>query len=86
MNLVEESIVKERLEQELKIAHEAQMKLLPKVMPKLDGFELDAVCVTANEVGGVLEVLVEVLVGLIFKETIGGALADIMELGSNRAF
>lgn len=50
--LVEESIVKERLEQELKIAHEAQMKLLPKEMPKLSGFELDAVCVTANEVGG----------------------------------
>ncbi|MBN1480937.1 GAF domain-containing protein [candidate division KSB1 bacterium] len=50
--LVEESIVKERLEQELKIAHEAQMKLLPKQMPKLAGFELEAVCVTANEVGG----------------------------------
>ena len=50
--LVEESIVKERLEQELKIAHEAQMKLLPKQMPQLEGFELDAVCVTANEVGG----------------------------------
>jgi serine phosphatase RsbU (regulator of sigma subunit) len=50
--LVEESIIKERLEQELKIAHEAQMKLLPKEMPKLEGFELDAVCVTANEVGG----------------------------------
>ncbi|MBN1465537.1 SpoIIE family protein phosphatase [candidate division KSB1 bacterium] len=50
--LVEESIVKERLEQELKIAHEAQMKLLPKQMPTIEGIELDAVCVTANEVGG----------------------------------
>lgn len=50
--LVEESIVKERLEQELKIAHEAQMKLLPKFMPTLPGFEFDAVCVTANQVGG----------------------------------
>ncbi len=50
--LVEESIVKERLEQELKIAHEAQMKLLPKDMPKLPNIELDAVCITANEVGG----------------------------------
>ncbi|MBN1559245.1 SpoIIE family protein phosphatase [candidate division KSB1 bacterium] len=50
--LVEESIVKERLEQELKIAHEAQMKLLPKKMPVIEGIELDAVCVTANEVGG----------------------------------
>jgi phosphoserine phosphatase RsbU/P len=50
--LVEESIVKERLEQELRIAHEAQMKLLPKQMPQLDGLEIDAVCITANEVGG----------------------------------
>lgn len=50
--LVKESIVKERLEQELKIAHDAQMKLLPKSMPRLKGLEIDAICVTANEVGG----------------------------------
>ena len=50
--LVEESLVKERLEQELKIAHEAQMKLLPKEMPVLEGMEIEAVCITANEVGG----------------------------------
>jgi len=50
--LVQESIVKERLEQELRIAHEAQMKLLPKKMPILEGLEIDAVCITANEVGG----------------------------------
>ncbi len=50
--LVEESLVKERLEQELSIAHDAQMKLLPKSMPELPGVLFDAVCVTANEVGG----------------------------------
>lgn len=50
--LIEASLVKERLEQELKIAHEAQMKLLPKVMPDLPGFKLEAICLTANEVGG----------------------------------
>ena len=50
--LVHESIVKERLEQELRIAHDAQMKLLPERMPELEGFEIDAVCITANEVGG----------------------------------
>jgi len=50
--LVQESLVKERLEQELRIAHEAQMKLLPKKMPVLNGLEIDAVCITANEVGG----------------------------------
>ena len=50
--LVSESIIKERLEQELKVAHDAQMKLLPKEMPQLPGFEIEAICVTANEVGG----------------------------------
>jgi len=50
--LVESSLVRERLEQELRIAHNAQMKLLPKRMPRLPGVLLDAVCRTANEVGG----------------------------------
>ena len=50
--LVEESIIKERLEQELRIAHDAQMKLLPKAMPQIAGLSFDAVSVTANEVGG----------------------------------
>ena len=50
--LVNASIIKERLEQELKVAHDAQMKLLPKEMPQLKGFEIEAVCITANEVGG----------------------------------
>jgi len=50
--LVKESIIKERLEQELKIAHDAQMKLLPKKMPKINSLDIAAICVTANEVGG----------------------------------
>jgi len=50
--LIEASIVKERLEQELEIAHDAQMKLLPKRMPAISGFDVDAICITANEVGG----------------------------------
>ncbi|HEX9652927.1 MAG TPA: PP2C family protein-serine/threonine phosphatase, partial [bacterium] len=33
-------------------AQEAQRKLLPKDMPQIRGFEIDAVCITANEVGG----------------------------------
>jgi serine phosphatase RsbU (regulator of sigma subunit) len=50
--LVESSLIKERLEQELRIAHNAQMKLLPKAMPQLPGVAVEAVCMTANEVGG----------------------------------
>ncbi len=79
--LVEESIVKERLEQELKIAHEAQMKLLPKKMPVLDGFELDAVCVTANEVGGDYYDFFELESG-----KIGIVIGDVSGKGPSAAF
>ena len=50
--LFKESIEKSRFEEELKIAHDAQMKLLPTEMPVFDGLQLDAICMTANEVGG----------------------------------
>ncbi|MDM7926007.1 MAG: SpoIIE family protein phosphatase [bacterium] len=50
--LVEQSINREKAEEELRLAHEAQMRLLPQSMPAVKGFELDGVCVTANEIGG----------------------------------
>ena len=50
--LVEGSLEKERLEQELRVAHDTQVKLLPKEMPQMEGLAIDALCKTANEVGG----------------------------------
>lgn len=50
--LVKKSLEKEKYEQELKIAHEAQMKLLPRSMPEFKNLDIDASCITANEVGG----------------------------------
>ncbi len=50
--LFEELLVKERFEQELKVAHDAQRQLLPKEMPRIKGIEIEAISVTANEVGG----------------------------------
>lgn len=50
--LVKKSLEKEKYEQELKIAHEAQMKLLPRSMPEIENLDVDASCITANEVGG----------------------------------
>jgi len=50
--LVKESLEKEKYEQELKIAHEAQMKLLPTRMPEVANLNVEAICITANEVGG----------------------------------
>ena len=56
--LVKESIEKERLEQELRIAHEVQMKLIPQQIPLIKnesgriGLDIGAMTLPANEVGG----------------------------------
>jgi phosphoserine phosphatase RsbU/P len=51
-NLIKKSLDQEKYEQELKIAHEAQRKLLPDTMPEIKFLQIDAACKTANEVGG----------------------------------
>ena len=51
-HLVQKTLEQEKYKQELKIAHEAQMKLLPRTMPQYQTIDIDASCVTANEVGG----------------------------------
>lgn len=56
--LVKSSLEKERLEQELRIAHEVQMKLIPQVVPVIRNesqtvaLEIGARTIPANEVGG----------------------------------
>jgi len=50
--LIEQSIERERLQQELMVAQKVQKKLLPQHLPELDGFSLDAFSAPAYEVGG----------------------------------
>ena len=56
--LVKESLEKERLEQELRIAHEVQMKLIPQQIPMIRNetgtlcLDIGAMTLPANEVGG----------------------------------
>jgi serine phosphatase RsbU (regulator of sigma subunit) len=56
--LVKESIEKERMEQELRIAHEVQMKLIPQQIPVIKNdtggsiLDVGAMTLPANEVGG----------------------------------
>lgn len=44
--------VRTRLEQELKVAHDMQMGLMPRSDPVVSGFDIAAACIPANEVGG----------------------------------
>jgi phosphoserine phosphatase RsbU/P len=81
VRLIEASLVKERLEQELRIAHEAQMKLLPRVMPSSDYFEVYAQCITANEVGGDYFDFFP-----LSNERIGMVVGDVSGKGASAAF
>ncbi|MDZ7372931.1 MAG: SpoIIE family protein phosphatase [candidate division KSB1 bacterium] len=51
-NLIRESIEKQRLEEELRVARAAQQKLLPPEPLLWNGMTFDGLCITANDVGG----------------------------------
>lgn len=50
--LIKESLEKERLESELKVAREIQYKILPNDIPEIKNLEISSVFVPAFEVGG----------------------------------
>jgi len=50
--LYEDLREQERIQRELEIAREVQQKLLPDRMPQIDGFQIDGICQSAQEVGG----------------------------------
>jgi serine phosphatase RsbU (regulator of sigma subunit) len=78
--LIKESIQRERLEQELKIAREVQLKLLPQEIPKFEEFDIDAIAFTANEVGGDYFDFIE------NKNQFGVIVADVSGKGTSAAF
>lgn len=78
--LINESIQRERLEQELKIAREVQMKLLPQEIPQSDQLDMDAIAFTANEVGGDYFDFYE------DTEQIAVVVADVSGKGTSAAF
>ncbi len=51
-NLLVQQAEKKRLEEELRIAHEIQMSLLPQGAIRMPGLSVSAICVPAREVGG----------------------------------
>ncbi len=51
-DLLRQSAEKERLEEELRIARQIQMSLLPKDTVKISGLTIAALCLPATEVGG----------------------------------
>lgn len=79
--LLNKSLERERLEQELKIAREAQQRLLPKRMPSLEHIDMEALSVTAYEVGGDYYDFIE-LAG----DRLGIFIGDVSGKGTSAAF
>jgi len=52
VRLVELSIEREVYREELRVAHQAQMRLLPQQIPKISDLDVDGFCLTANDIGG----------------------------------
>jgi|GEM_PF-737429 len=52
MRLMQVTIDQKVYKEELRVAHDAQMSLLPQTLPGLDAAEISAFCETANEIGG----------------------------------
>lgn len=50
--LYQETLEKQKLDQELRIANDIQKKLLPEKLPQLEGVSLGAISVPAREIGG----------------------------------
>jgi len=78
--LIEEQRQRQRLENELSIAHEVQQQLFPHSLPKLPGIELEAVCRAARVVSGDYYDFIR-----ISPTHLGIALADISGKGISAA-
>ncbi|RMH89432.1 MAG: GAF domain-containing protein, partial [Calditrichaeota bacterium] len=75
------SIEKERLEQELKVAREVQLRLVPQEMPRVGGFEIDSYFLTAYEVGGDYYDFIQ------FSDNLPGVvIGDVSGKGTSAAF
>ncbi len=57
--LLKDLVAKERLERELEVARRIQMRVLPQVMPRVDGYDVSGWCRPADRTGGdIFDVLI----------------------------
>jgi len=78
--LIEEQKRRQRLENELSIAHEVQQQLFPRSLPNLPGIEIEAICRPARVVSGDYYDFIR-----ISPSRLGIALADISGKGISAA-
>jgi GAF domain-containing protein len=86
--MVEEVVEKERMEEELSIARDLQISMLPAACPQIEGFQIAAVSLPAREVGGDFYDFIEMgedKVGLLVGDVTGKSVSGALVMSSSRS-
>jgi serine phosphatase RsbU (regulator of sigma subunit) len=86
--MIEDVIEKERMEEELSIARDLQMSMLPASCPKVPRFDIAALCIPAREVGGDFFDFIEMgegRLGLIVGDVTGKSVSGALVMSAARS-
>ena len=86
--MIEEVIEKERMEEELSIARDLQMSMLPAECPTIKGFEIAAYSVSAMEVGGDFYDFIDMgknKTGMIIGDVTGKSVSGALVMSASRS-
>jgi serine phosphatase RsbU (regulator of sigma subunit) len=89
--LFEENIQKSRMEEELKIAHDIQLSMLPDQAPIIEGLSIAAKSIPAREVGGDFYDFIEIMengakrLGIVVGDVSGKAVSGALVMAASRS-
>jgi sigma-B regulation protein RsbU (phosphoserine phosphatase) len=86
--LFQENLEKQRMEEELNIARDLQMSMLPSVCPQIKGFAIAATSIPAREVGGDFYDFIEMgkdRVGLVVGDVTGKSVSGALVMAASRS-
>ncbi len=91
VKLFEENIEKTRMEEELKIAHDIQVSMLPEHSPQIEGYSIAASSFPAREVGGDFYDFIEIdqdnnkKLGILVGDVAGKAVSGALVMAASRS-
>jgi len=86
--LFEENLEKQRMEEELSIARDLQMSMLPATCPEIKGFEIAALSTPAREVGGDFFDFIEMgegRLGFVIGDVTGKSVSGALVMSASRS-
>ncbi|MFO8085897.1 MAG: SpoIIE family protein phosphatase [Desulfobacterales bacterium] len=86
--MIEEIIEKERMEEELSIARDLQISMLPAECPQIDGFEIAACSIAARQVGGDFYDFIKIgenKTGMVIGDVIGKSVSGALVMSASRS-